>query len=204
MNSFKKIYLLLHIASFLLSCSEKELVGFTGPFEVVNGDTIRFTIPKYELYNQDSVLTTNKDLKGKIHVMAFFFTSCPGTCPVITGNLLALHQKFKDNENVHIVSVSIDPNNDTFARLKEYANGYGIDTKSWSFLRGDEAYTHDFMEQRLYQSVVKDKNVPGGFDHSSNVLLVDKEGRLRSFYEGTDKSQIDVLIKDVASLLENE
>ena len=150
------------------------------------------------------MLTTNKDLKGKIHVMAFFFTSCPGTCPVITGNLLALHQKFKDNENVHIVSVSIDPNNDTFARLKEYANGYGIDTKSWSFLRGDEAYTHDFMEQRLYQSVVKDKNVPGGFDHSSNVLLVDKEGRLRSFYEGTDKSQIDVLIKDVASLLENE
>ena len=183
------------------ACSESEPVGFTGPSEIVDGDTLRFKIPAFEFYNQDSVLTTNQAFEGKIYVMAFFFSSCPGVCPVITGNLTAVHQAFKDNEKVRLASISIDPTYDNCERLRTYAEGFDIDTKHWFFLKKDEAYTHDFMQKRLYQSVVKDPNAPGGFDHSSRVLLIDEQGRLRKFYEGTDKKEIKQLIEDIETLL---
>lgn len=203
MKSALKITSTLFIFALCLalsSCSEREPVGFTGPYEVVNGDTVRFTIPEYSFFNQDSVPTTNADFKGKYHVMTFFFSHCPGTCPIITGNLTAVHEAFKDNENVHIVSISIDPDYDNCARLREYAKGFEIDTKRWSFLKSTETYTHDFVQNRLYQSVIKDPNAPGGFDHSSKILLVDDQGRLRKFYEGTDKKEIEILIEDLKSL----
>ena len=202
MKKMFKLFVSVSVLLLMFACSEREPVGFTGPYEVVNGDTVRFTIPQFEFYNQDSITTTNKDLAGKFYVMSFFFSSCPGTCPIITGNLTAVHQEFKDNDKVHIASISIDPNYDSYSRLREYAKGFEIDTKHWTFMRNNETYTHNFIQERLYQSVIKDPNAPGGFDHSSKILLVDDQGRLRKFYEGTDKKEIKKLIEDIKTLTE--
>jgi protein SCO1/2 len=201
-KSLKTFILSFFIA--LMACTGKEKIGFTGPYEIKNGDTIRFQIPDFEFYNQDSIPFNNKTLEGKVYAMSFFFTSCPGMCPKITGNLTALHEHFKDNKDVQIASISIDPNYDNCQKLKIYSKGFQVDNTRWNFLRNDEAYTHDFIQKKLYQSVVKDPNVPGGFDHSSKVLLVDQKGRLRKFYDGLKSEEIDQLIHDIELVLDEK
>jgi protein SCO1 len=196
-----KVFFVLAICLFAFSCKEKAKIGFTGPFDVVNGDTVHFEIPAFEFYNQDSVLFTNKNLKNKIYVMSFFFSSCPSMCPMITKNLTKVHEKFKDNPAIQIASITIDPNYDNCKKLKLYSNGFEIDNARWNFLRNTEEYTHEFIQKKLYQSVVKDPNAPGGFDHSSKVLLVDNQGRLRKFYDGTEVEKIDELIADIEVLV---
>jgi protein SCO1 len=198
-----KLFLLISIALFFFQCTteSREPVGFAGPETIENGDTMAFTIPSFEFKDQNGKTIKNEDLKGKIYALSFFFTSCPGTCPVVMGNLTAVHSGFKDEPNFQILSVSIDPNTDQQDVLKTYGKGLEIDENRWSLVRNSEEYTHDFIKTRLYQPLIKDKSAPGGFDHSSRVLLVDGKGRLRNFYEGTNKKELDLLIEDAKTLL---
>ena len=199
----KEFFLLLISSVLIVSCStNKREVPFSGPFNVVNGDTIRYVVPQFKFENQDKVSVNNDSYLGKVYAMNFFFSACPVQCPMVTNNLTVVHNEFKGNDQVMLVSVTLDPESDTPKRLKKYAvEGYGIDTKYWDFLRAGENYTFSFMNNSFFQPGAKDEKEQGGIGHSANVVLVDQEGRFRSWYDGREPDELEQLVTDIKTLL---
>ena len=167
-------------------------------------DTIYQTIPTFSLLNQDSVMVNNETLKGKIYVADFFFTSCPTICPVMKKEMIRVYEKFKGNNQVVILSHTIDPDYDTLALLRDYANRLGSDGKQWMFLRGDRKLVYELAEKGYYASAVVDSTEPGGFIHSGGFILVDKQQRVRGIYDGTSANDVDKLMVDMDILLKEE
>ena len=199
----KRFFLLLITSVLFISCSKTQReVPFKGPKEIVGDDTVYYHIPDFEFRNQDSVVITNDSYKGKVYAINFFFTSCPTQCPTITSNLLALHEEFKGNDQVKLVSVTLDPEFDTEEKLRIYAKeGFGIDTKYWDFLRADENYTFRIMNGGFFQSGAQGKDEQGDIGHSSNIVLIDQEGRLRIYYDALKKEDLEELSEDIKTLL---
>ena len=152
--------------------------------------------------NQDSVVVSQSKLSETIYVADFFYTSCPSICPTMAQQLLKVHDKWKNDTRFKIVSFSLDPDYDTPSRLKEYAFNLGIDTKQWMFLNGKKDLVYQLAEG-YFTAAVEDKKVPGGILHSGKLILIDKEGHIRGFYDGTEDYGIEKLLDDIPVLLQD-
>ncbi|WP_256012042.1 SCO family protein [Desertivirga xinjiangensis] len=196
----------------LASCSSDNkkrlpILGNREPVEkTVDGklvtDTLYQTIPSFRFLNQDSVAFTDKDLDGKIYVTDFFFTSCPSICPVMHRNMMKVFQEYKGNDQVRIVSHTIDFKYDTPSKLKAYAKKLGAESDQWQFLWGNKNDVYNIAEKNYLVAVNEDKNAPGGYIHQGWFILVDKEKRLRGAYDGTKPDQVDQMIADMKTLLD--
>lgn len=114
--------------------------------------------------------------------------------------MLRIHEHFKNNPSVKLLSHTIDPRHDTVGVLKDYATRLEVDTKQWSFLTGDRNVL--LLAQKGYLvSALEDKNEAGGFVHSGAFVLIDKQRRIRGYYDGTKPEKVDLLIKDMELLL---
>ncbi|HHP7242137.1 MAG TPA: SCO family protein [Cyclobacteriaceae bacterium] len=164
-------------------------------------DTLPHTIADFSFVNQDSAVVTNEDLKDKIYVADFFFTTCPTICPIMKKEMLRVYEAYKGNEEVAILSHTIDPEHDTVALLKQFAQNLSVDTKQWQFLTGDKDEIYDIGEESYMVVANEDPDQPGGFIHSGAFILVDKKRRIRGIYDGTQKNSVDILIKDIKRLL---
>jgi protein SCO1/2 len=167
-------------------------------------DTIYFQIPDFSFVNQDSQAVTPADFKGKIYVADFFFTSCPTICPIMKTQMLRLHEHFKNNANVKILSHTIDPRHDTVALLKDYATRLQVDTKQWNFVTGEKDKIYEIAEKAYFVSAKEDANEAGGFIHSGAFVLVDTQRRIRGYYDGTKADKVDLLMKDMELLLQED
>lgn len=185
---------------FILSCNESgQELPYLGNKVVEDGKEIYHKVGQFSHYNQDSILMTNKDLADYIYVADFFFTSCPSICPKVAKEMLKIHNALKDDPQVKVVSFTIDPVRDTPSKLKLYGDNLGIDHKKWIFLTGDKDATLD-LASTYFVAALEDADAPGGFDHSGKIVLVDKEGHVRSFSEGTDPTTTPKLIEDIKKL----
>lgn len=164
-------------------------------------DTIYHTIQDFQLMDQDSAIITNETMSDKIYVADFFFTSCPTICPKMKAQMLRLYQNFEGNDQVGILSHTIDPVYDTIPLLNDYANRLGVSSDQWKFLWGDQDIIYELAEGSYMSIADEDSSAPGGFVHSGAFLLVDKEGRIRGVYDGTEAEQVDILMKDIEKLL---
>lgn len=164
-------------------------------------DTIYHTIADFRLVDQDSVWITNETFKDQVYVSDFFFTSCPTICPVMKQQMLRVYEKFEANDEVAILSHTIDPTFDTAPVLKDYAKKLGVNTEKWKFVTGDSDYIYDLGETSYMVMADEDEEADGGFIHSGAFLLVDKERQIRGVYDGTVKEQVDLLLKDIDKLL---
>ncbi len=169
-------------------------------------DTLFRTVPGFRLTNQDGGITDSTTVKGKIHVAAFFFTRCGTICPKIASELTRVQDIFRENADIVFLSYSVDPEHDKPAQLKEYAKRYGAIPGKWYFLTGDKAQIYT-LAQRGYFLPVVDHGVTYGkpdetFIHSEKLVLVDKAGHIRGFYDGTDKNDVDRLILEMRVLLD--
>ena len=158
------------------------------------------TVPDFKLWNQDSVEVTQALLKNKLQVVDFFFTKCPTLCPIITKSMERVHRRFKDNERVQLVSFSIDYINDSVPTLKEYAEDLELASNNWHFLECDPEQTYD-VAKGYVSTALEDKDVPGGYDHTGNLVLVDGDGYVRSFCNGKDQADVDRFMNDIETLL---
>lgn len=179
-------------------------------------------IPEFAFLNQDSLLVTNHDLKGKVFVIDFFFTSCPTICPKMTRNMVYLQEKFQSVANFGMISFTIDPERDTPKRLKKYTEDYKITDPDWHLLTGDREDLYDLANRGFNIYAAEEPNVAGGFEHNGFFALIDKEGYIRSrydasgnpviYYRGTvsveegkddngEEEQITMLEKDIEKLL---
>jgi len=139
--------------------------------------------------------------QGKIYVADFFFTSCPTICPIMKSQMLRIYEKFKDNDQFLLLSHSIDPEHDTVEVLNDYAARLAIEADSWHLVTGvkEEIYDTAF---RYGLAAMEDKNAPGGFIHSGSFTLVDRQGKIRGYYKGTEEEAVDRLIKDIRRLID--
>ena len=162
------------------------------------------TIADFSFTNQNGKTITQKDYEGKIYVADFFFTTCGSICPKMTSNLIDVQKEFLDNPKVMLLSHTVFPETDSVSVLKDYAKLYGVNDKKWNLVTGDkkEIYT---MARKSYLAV-KEGRPDQLFDmvHTANLVLVDSKRRVRGFYDGTKKEEIQKLIEDIHWLLDNE
>ena len=167
-------------------------------------DTVYHVVPDFEYRTQDSVLVNSKDIKGKVWITDFFFTSCPSICPPMTSNMQALSENVIDlKEHVQFLSFSIDPMRDTPEKLRGYIEARDINDDYWFFLNGDEDATH-LLAKSFFNGAERNSDVDGGFGHTDYFALVDTKGHVRGIYRGTDFEQMAVLEKDLRQLLKQE
>lgn len=158
------------------------------------------TIADFSLTNQNGETITQDDYKDKIYIADFFFTTCPTICPIMTKNMVSLQEKIMDDQEVLLLSHSVTPQIDSVAQLKKYALEKGVVDTKWNLLTGDKKDIYE-LARKSYLAVKTDGD-GGPFDmiHTENFILVDKEKRIRGFYDGTQKEDIQKLLKDLAIL----
>lgn len=142
----------------------------------------------------------SKDLRGKMMVVDFFFTRCPGICPKMTNQMKRAQTVTEDlKKDVQFVSVSID-DQDSSSVLRAYIEKFGINDENWSFVHGNEKYIRGVGYD--YKVNVFESDVPAdsGFIHSEHFLLLDGLGYLRGMYNGTETEEVDKLIEDIRTL----
>jgi len=166
-------------------------------------DTIYPTIPSFEFLNQDSTLITDKFFEGKIYVANFFFTHCPSICPTMQRNLLKAYEKYKNDDRIAFLSHSIDFKYDQPSVLKEYATKLGVTNDKWQFVTGTKSDIYGISDKYLVYTK-EDENVPGGYDHSGYLVLIDKDKHIRGAYDGTTDMEVDKLLADIELLLKEQ
>ncbi len=161
------------------------------------------TIADFSFVNQNGKTITQKDYEGKIYVADFFFTTCGSICPKMTSNLFEVQKAVMNNPKVMLLSHTVFPETDSVQALKAYAVKYGVNDAKWNLVTGDkkEIYT---MARKSYLAVKLGKPEQlYDMVHTENFVLVDSKRRVRGFYDGTKKEEIQRLIEDI-NFLSNE
>ena len=156
-------------------------------------------IPNFSFTNQFGNIVSHEDVQNKVYVANFFFTSCPSICIDLTNNLKIVQNAF-DNE-ILILSHSVDPEIDTVERLMKYQIINEINGSNWFLLRGniDEIIK---MAQLGYFAIASiDNHVENSLIHTENIVLVDDQQRIRGVYNGTSELEMSYLIDDIKRLL---
>jgi len=186
----------------------------------INGEPKK--VPEFSFTDQNGNTITNKDYEGKVYLVEFFFTTCPTICPRMNSNLVQIQNNFDNIDNFGVASFTINPNYDTPEVLKAYAKKYGIINPSWHLMTGEQDAIYKLANEGFNLYTAEDESVEGGFEHSGNFALIDKNGFIRSrfdnygnpmiFYNGIIseeqqydedgmKEEISLLKEDIAKLL---
>lgn len=179
---------------------EEKPLPIYGEKDIQNGDTIYHTIGPFRFVNQDSVIVTNETFRGKIYIADFFFTSCRTICPVMKSQMLRVYDTLESDQEVLILSHTIDPKHDTVALLRDFADRLGVKSSRWHFVTGNKDSIYHIAQTGYFATAMEDKSEPDGFIHSGAFLLVDKEGRIRGKYDGTKDEDVNRLIADIGRL----
>lgn len=196
------LFLTIPLVFFLACTTEKEeelpILGRHDYVENDQGtDTIFHSIKPFSFIDQDSVLITNSTFEGQIYVSDFFFTSCPSICPLMKVQMLRIYEKYQKNNEVGILSHTIDPSYDDVARLNDYANRLDVSSEKWHFVTGIKDSIYNIAQTSYYIGVRDD----GSFEHSGKFVLVDKQKHIRGIYDGTEQESVDKLLADMDLLL---
>ena len=159
------------------------------PFELVNqlGDTVRLD-----------------DVEGQILVVDFFFTRCATICPLMTRNLQRVHDRLSPDQPVQLLSHSVTPVADSVPVLHAYAEKHGADPRLWWFLTGPKNHIYELARKSYFACLDEGDGGFQDFVHTENIVLIDANGRLRGFYDGTDEKAMSQLFSDLTFLLEKK
>ncbi len=159
-------------------------------------------IGDFSLLNQNGNNVTQEDYKNKIYVADFFFTTCPDICPIMTGNMLYLQENLKDT-NVMLASFSVTPKIDTVEVLKEYSSLKGVDDSRWNLMTGDKKQIYDLARKSYLVAKAIPDGKNHGMIHTENFVLVDRDKRIRGYYDGTNIEDMDKLLDDIQILIKS-
>ncbi len=162
-------------------------------------------IPDFKLVNQLGDTISQKTFDNKIYVTDFFFTSCPGICKKMTGNMIKIQEAFKKDDDVLLLSHSVTPSIDSVSVLKTYAENFGVIDNKWHLVTGEKSEIYDLGRNNYF--VENDLGTPkdiNDFLHTENFLLVDKNKHIRGIYNGLNRASIAQLIIDIKTLKQEE
>jgi len=218
LNRFKTLLVVLFFLSivivslFYFVLSPKKALPIYTP-SIVNPELVDTTvqhiannhfIADFAFTNQNGKIITQKDYEGKIYVADFFFTTCPTICPMMTDNMVWLQEKIKNNPKVLLLSHSVTPDIDSVPVLKAYAQRKGVLDSKWNLVTGDKKDIY-YIARKSYLAV-KTGNPSELYDmvHTENFVLVDEKRRVRGFYDGTKREEVEKLLADINFLCNKE
>ena len=161
-------------------------------------------IDNFSLINQNNEIITNENYDGKIYIADFFFTTCPGICPIMKENMIVLQDEFINDDDVLLLSHTVTPEIDSVHVLKKYSLDKGVIDSKWNMVTGDKKQIYNLARKSYL--VAEDIESPTQYDmiHTENFVLVDSKRRIRGFYDGTDNDVMDNLISDIKILKKEE
>lgn len=157
-------------------------------------------VSQFSFSNQEGAIVNQDFVKNKIWVANYFFTHCPSICPRMSTNMADLQKQFAKEEDIRFISFSCDPERDSVSLLKEYADRYHINSAQWQLATGNKTELYRFARKQLQIVATDGDGGEGDFIHSQNFVLIDKNGFVRGYYDGTDEAHIAQLIKDIEKL----
>lgn len=163
------------------------------------GKMVDHTIPDFSFQNQNGKEITLADYKGSVFIADFFFTTCPTICPIMTDQLARVQKELK-GEDYKILSHTVNPEFDTEDVLFRYANNKSADLSNWNFVTGKKYKIYRQAAEYLIVAM-QDTTQEIEFVHSEKLVLIDREGRVRGSYDGTNTEAVDQLIIDTKWLI---
>jgi len=187
------------IALAFASCKKQE------PFEVLQAPPAPslqklWQLPDFNLTERSGQAMSLADFKGKVWVADFFYTTCPGPCPMMTSRLSALQDKLAGKADVRLVSISLDPEKDTPEVLRQYAERFKAGP-DWLFFTGDKTAIRTLSEKGFKLAAIEERNSPEPIVHSTKLVLIDREGWVRGFYEAVGEDQTAKIVADIEKVL---
>jgi protein SCO1/2 len=158
------------------------------------------SVPEFSLINQDGKTFGSADLRGKIWIADFIYTTCPGPCPMISSRMSELQEPLK-NTDVHLVSFSVDPAKDTPQVLRGYAEKLQAEPGRWDFLTGPQSTIYNLSRNGFKLAVGDEKGIP---IHSTRMILVDRHGEIRGYYDAAEADAVTKLVADTTHLLREQ
>ncbi|HEX4876448.1 MAG TPA: SCO family protein [Chitinophagaceae bacterium] len=153
--------------------------------------------------NQDGKVVTENDVKGKVYVAGYFFTTCKSICPTMNNYLRTVYEEFKNEKDFLILSHTCDPETDSVQQLKHYADSMAVNTQKWIFLTGrkDSLYNMARVSYTIDDPANNLKSIEDQFLHTQFWALVDKNGDVRKIYDGLKEPEVKELIRDIRKYL---
>jgi len=197
------------ISLFYTALTPKKTLPIYNPADVnpeLVDSTVQFIrkyhkIPAFSFVNQNGKIITDKTYNGKIYVADFFFTTCGSICPRMTNNMALVQQAFLHDSRVMLLSHTVFPETDSVAVLKRYALEKGVDDRKWNLVTGDKKAMYTLARKSYLAVKLGKPSELYDMVHTENFVLVDTQKRVRGFYDGTKKEEIDRLITDIKGLL---
>ncbi len=164
-------------------------------------------VPDFRLVSSNEESISGASFAGKIWVADFIFTRCSGVCPILSARMARIQNALALDEEdlVHLVSFSVDPNHDTPEVLRAYADRFGAQEGRWTFVTGDRTSLHNLIRDGFRLAVaeraageVQDSDEL--ITHSDRFVLVDRDLRIRAYYRGTEAETVDQILRDIARL----
>jgi len=178
------------------------ILPYFGPKHAANtNDTTYHTIADFSFMNQYGKTFTQEDLKGKIYVSNSFFTTCKSICPIMNMELKKVYKAFKARNDFMILSLTVDPETDSIQQLASHAKYYDVNDDKWWFATGSKKDLYELTRKSFMLTVEEGDGGVDDFIHTQNFALIDKEKRIRGFYDGTDSIEVARLITDIKTLI---
>lgn len=152
-------------------------------------------VPHFALTDSAGRPFDSNQLKGKVWIVDFIYTNCPGPCPRMTSQMHKLAEELKDDNGIRLVSISVDPQRDTPPVLNSYAHRFGGPASNWVFLTGPLPTIDLLAVNTFHIGTVRNRLV-----HSTRFMLIDKNGHLRGYYSTFDPADFQKLQADAEAL----
>ena len=177
--------------------------------EMVDPEMLRIgkghRVGAFRFENQDGIWITDADMKGKISVVEYFFTTCKSICPIMNTQMKRIQKKFANQTDVRIFSFTVDPYTDNVAQMKRYASAHQAKAGQWHFLTGKKADLYGLARRSFFVLKPAEAQNLGDagsdFIHTNNFVLVDKQLRIRGYYDGTNPKEVGLLQAHITQLL---
>lgn len=157
-------------------------------------------IADFELIDQKGEVVTNETFRDKIYVADFFFTTCPSICPKMSANLSELSKFYSGDDDIMFLSHSVTPDRDSVPVLAAYAEKYEADNDKWKLTTGDKKHIYELARRSYFAVTTEGDGGVNDFIHTENFILVDKERKIRGFYDGTSTEDMERLKEDITIL----
>lgn len=193
-----------HTVPILITAAIVLILGLTATFVIIEARgsqgelPVLAAVPKFVLTERNGTSFGSSEMKGKINIVDFIFTSCEGPCPVMADNMSELYRAFAGSDKVQFVSISVDPARDRLAVLQEYARRQGVSDARWAFVRG-ELETVKWLSESGFMLAADE--LPAM--HSTKFVLVDDKGQIRGYYSGTDEASVSILKTHIKELVKD-
>ena len=144
-------------------------------------------------------VVTRHDFGGKILVVDFLFTSCSLTCPAVNSQMAQIQHLTTNDPDVKLISLTVDPRDDTPSVLQKYGAGFGADTNRWFFLTGNKSVLYNLIGDSFLAQDANDPfgYMPGNFAHTERIAIVDSQGKLRGFFDGLNQETAGAVVAEI-------